>query len=195
MKTISHAILLLGLARIRSITVTRALGDFVAPVLNVSALRVCWKNSLAGALIAKKLGRACNMDSNFAYLAGLVRDILFTISGEQGCDLRTTERKLFDVDHCQAGAWLIERMPLPPELIEVAAHHHEVPHAEAFGMVHLVRIADRMTDTLGFGVGEPSLPLEFADVLQELPEPARSCFVYDAAELRLEVEASIRTWH
>ena len=43
-----------------------------------------------------------------------------------------------------------------------------------------------MTDTLEFGVAGLILPLEFADVLQELLEPARSRFVYDAAESRSE---------
>jgi putative nucleotidyltransferase with HDIG domain len=208
-KTLSHAMVLLGLARIRSITVTRALGDFIAPVLNLRALRICWQNSLAGALLAEKLARACKMDPDFAYVAGLVRDIgrlallvkhpesfatLLTVAGEQAFDLMTTERKLFDIDHCQAGAWMIERMPLPPELIEVVAHHHDVPEGTAFRMVHLVRVADRMTDTLGFAVAAPAPPLEFAEVLKELPEAARSGFDYDAAELRLEIEAKIRSW-
>jgi putative nucleotidyltransferase with HDIG domain len=208
-KTLSHAIVLLGLARIKSITLTRALGDFVAPVLNVRALRVCWENSLAGALVAEKLARTCNMDPDFAYVAGLVRDIgrlallvkhpesfttLLTISAEQAFDLMTTERMLFDIDHCQAGAWMIERMPLPPELIEVVAHHHDVPDGKGFRMVHLVRVADRMTDTLGFAVVAPVPPLQFADVLQELPEPASACFAYDPAELRLEIEAKIQSW-
>ena len=72
-KTLSHAIVVLGLARVRSITVTRALGDFVAPALNVRSLRVCWQNSLAGALLAEKLARASKMDPDVAYVAGLLR--------------------------------------------------------------------------------------------------------------------------
>lgn len=208
-KTLSHAIVLLGLARIRSITVTRALGDFIAPVFNVRALRVCWQNSLAGALVAEKLARPCRMDPDFAYVAGLVRDIgrlalfvkhpesfttLLAISGEQAFDLMITEQALFDIDHCQAGAWIIERMPLPTELIEVVAHHHDVPDGKAFRMIHLVRVADRMTDTLGFAVVPPVPPLEFADVLQELPDAASACFACDPADLRLEIEAKIQSW-
>jgi HD-like signal output (HDOD) protein len=188
--------------------VTRALSDFVAPVLDIRALRACWQNSLAGALVAEKLGRACKMDSDFAYVAGLVRDIgrlallvkypesytaLLAISGEHAYDLMVTERALFDIDHCQAGAWVIERMPLPPELAEVVAHHHDVPADKVFRMVHLVRIADRMADTLGFAVVARIPPLQFADVLLELPEPASSCFDHDPAHLRLEIDARIQT--
>ncbi len=166
-KTLSHAIVVLGLARVKSITVTRALGDFVAPVLSVRSLRICWQNSLAGALLAEKLARACKMDPDVAYVAGLLRDIgrlgllvkypdsyanLLAVSGEHAFDLMNTERELFDVDHCQAGAWLMEQMPFPPELTEVVVHHHDSPTDNSFRMVHLIRIADRMADALGFAV-------------------------------------------
>jgi putative nucleotidyltransferase with HDIG domain len=208
-KTISHAIVVLGLSRVKAITVTRALGDFVAPALNVRSLRVCWQNSLAGALLAEKLARASKMDPDFAYVAGLLRDIgrlallvkypdsyanLMAVSGENAYDLMTTERELFDVDHCQAGAWLMERMPFPPELAEVVAHHHDAPADGPFRMVHLIRIADRMADALGFAVIAPVQPLQFADVAQELPESARSRFNYDPEDLTAEIDVRIQTW-
>jgi len=208
-KTLSHAIVVLGLARVKSITVTRALGDFVAPALSIRSLRVCWQNSLAGALLAEKLARACKMDADVAYVAGLLRDIgrlallvkypdsyanLLAVSGEHSFDLMNTERELFDVDHCQAGAWLMERMPFPPELSEVVAHHHDAPAEKAFRMLHLVRVADRMADALGFAVAVQVNQPVFGDVLQELPEAALLRFNYEEEELRSEIEARIQTW-
>lgn len=208
-KTLSHAIVVLGLSRVKAITVTRALGDFVAPALNIRSLRVCWQNSLAGALLSEKLARACKMDPDFAYVAGLLRDIgrlallvkypdayanLLAVSGEHAFDLMATERELFDVDHCQAGAWLMERMPFPAELVEVVAHHHDAPEGRAFRMVHLVRIADRITDALGFAVIAPLDPQQFAEVLEELPEAARSRFNHDPEDLAAEIDARIQTW-
>ena len=183
-KTISHAIVLLGLDRVKAITVTRALGDFVHPVLSSPTLRTCWQNSLACALLSEKLARACKMDTDFAYVAGLLRDIgrlallvnypesyanLLAVSGEQSFDLMFTERELFDIDHCQAGAWLMSRMPFPAELCEVVAKHHENPSGP-FRMLHLVRIADRLADALGFGVLKVARQPTFGEVLQELPE-------------------------
>src|SRR5579864_8606472 len=185
-KTISHAIVLLGLDRVKAITVTRALGDFVGSVLNSKALRACWQNSLACALLSEKLARACKMDTDFAYVSGLLRDIgrlallvkypdsyanLLAVSSEQGFDLIATERELFDVDHCQAGAWLMERMPFPPELCEVVSKHHEPPYGP-FRMVHLVRIAGMLADALGFAVLPNARQPTLAEVLQELPEAA-----------------------
>src|SRR5262249_1867392 len=114
-KTLSHAIVVLGLARVKAITVTRAVGDFVAPALGLRWLRICWQNRLAGALVAEKLARACKMDADFAYVAGLIRDIgrlallvkypesyanLLAVTAEHAFDLLSAERDLFDVDHC-----------------------------------------------------------------------------------------------
>ena len=76
------------------------------------------------------------MDADFAYVAGLLRDIgrlallvkypepyanLLVVSGEQQFDLLMMERELFDIDHCEAGAWLMQQLPFPPELDEIIA--------------------------------------------------------------------------
>jgi len=208
-KTLSHAIVVLGLTRVKSITVTRALGDFVAPVLNVRSLRVCWQNSLAGALLAEKLARSCKMGTDVAYVAGLLCDIgrlallvkypdsyanLLAVSAEHAFDLISTERELFDVDHCQAGEWLMGRMPFPPELAEVVAHHHDPPTQNTFQLVDLIRTADRMADALGFAVVAQANPLQFGEVLQELPEGALSRFHYEEEELRSEIDVRIQSW-
>jgi putative nucleotidyltransferase with HDIG domain len=207
-KTISHAIVLLGLDRVKAITVTRALGDFVGTALNTQALRLCWQNSLACALLSEKLARACKIDTDFAYVAGLLRDIgrlallvkypeayanLLAVSGERGFDLMATERDLFDIDHCQAGAWLMARMPFPPELCEVVANHHELPTGP-FRMVHLVRIADMLADTLGFAVITSLRLPSFGEVLEELPEAACLRFTTDPEELKAEIAARIQFW-
>jgi len=208
-KTISHAIVVLGLSRVKAITVTRALGDFVAPALNVRALRVCWQNSLAGALLAEKLARACKMGPDFAYVAGLLRDIgrlallvkypdpyanLLAVTGENAFDLIATERELFDVDHCQAGAWLIDRLPFPAEFTEVVAHHHDSALSEPFRLVHLIRIADRMAEALGFAVVSSVNPPQFGDVLAELPQSAQQRFNPDPEDLAAEIDMRIQTW-
>jgi putative nucleotidyltransferase with HDIG domain len=207
-KTISHAIVLLGLDRVKAITVTRALGDFVAPVLKSQSLRACWENSLACALLSEKLARACKMDTDFAYVSGLLRDIgrlallvkypdsyanLLAVSGEQDFDLIETERELFDIDHCQAGAWLMAKMPFPPELCEVVAKHHQSP-AGPFRMVHLVRIADMLADALGFAVLTVAHQPTYGEVILELPEAASLRFTPNPEELKADIGARIKSW-
>lgn len=209
-RTISHAIILLGLKRVKAITMTRALGDFIAPAMKVKALHVCWQNSLAGAILSERLARACRMDGDFAYVAGLLRDIgrlallvkyplpyanLLAVSQEHGYDLMVTERDLFDVDHCQAGAWLMNQMNFPQDLCEVVAHHHEAPApGEPLRIVHLIRIADLLAEALSLAVLAPINQKSFEDVLAELPDAARSRICQDPEQLKAEVDARIQTW-
>ena len=209
-KTLSHAIVVLGLTRVKAITMTRALGDFVAPVLNARALRVCWQNSLAGAYLSESLARASRLDPDVAYLAGLLRDIgrlallvkypgpysnLLAVSEENAYDLMTTERDLFDIDHCEAGAWLMEQMGLPPELCEVVAYHHQAPTGEKFQLVQLVRTADQLADALGYAVVTPRKPVDFDAVLGELPETVRSRFDCRPEDLKIEIDGRIYIWN
>jgi len=208
-KSLSHAIILLGLNRVRAITITRALGDFVAPALKIQALRACWQNGLAAAILSERLARACKMDPDFAYLAGLMRDIgrlallvkypeeyanLLAVSQENSYNLLATEYDLFDIDHCQAGEWIIAKLPFPPELREVVTWHHETLEADPFRMVHLVHIADLMADVLGFAVVKPRDPLSFQDALALLPEPARDRFDPDPDALAADIAARIQSW-
>ena len=208
-KSLSHAIILLGLNRVKAITITRALGDFVWPALKVQALRACWKNSLAGAILAERLARACKMDPDFAYLAGLMRDIgrlallvtypeayanLLAVSQENSFDLLVTEFELFDVDHCQAGVWIVAELPFPPELREVIELHHALLDSDPFRMVHLVQIADVMADALGFSAVISGERQSFEDALQLLPGAARDRFVAAPGELVSDIEARLQDW-
>jgi len=208
-KTISHAIILLGLDRVKAITFTRALEDFVSPALKIKALRACWQNCLATALLSEKLARAARMDADFAYVAGLLRDIgrlallvkypepysnLLAVSGEQQFDLLMMERELFDIDHCEAGAWLMQQLPFPPELADIIANHHQQLDHESFRMVHLVQCADRLADALGFGVLPDAQPSPIEDALEPLPEAARARVGTDYEQWKADIVARLQAW-
>jgi HD-like signal output (HDOD) protein len=208
--TISHAVVVIGLERVKGIALTRAMGDFAARTLKKNeALRVCWQSSLAGAVLAEVLARPCGMDPGFAYTAGLLRDIgrlallvqypeaytnLLAVSQESCYDLVATERELFDIDHCHAGEWIAARMPLPLELCEAIAQHHDATLEPPFRAVHLVRIADRMADALGFSVLPASVRPAFTHVLEELPEQARVRMPWTPEELTKLVTLRIEAW-
>jgi len=206
-RTIAHAIAVLGTERVKALSLTRALGNYLSPALKVEALRRCWQHSLAGAIIAERLARTCGINRDLAYTAGLLRDIgrlallvkypnpyanVLFVTQENGFDLIATERDLFDVDHCQAGYWLTEKMQMPPELREVVARHHEDSRDAPFGLVQLVHVADLMSEALGFGVLTLAEPPSFAEVLEQLPEPVRRCFAQDPEQLRAEVGSKIQ---
>ena len=206
-KSITHAIVVLGLERIKGISLTRAFGKHLKSTLKVVALQRCWQNSLAGALLAEKLARSCGIEPGLAYTAGLLRDIgrlallvkypepfanMLAVSQTNGYDLMYTERELFDVDHCQAGCWLTERMDLPEELREVVGHHHDKLNGEPFGLVQLVHVADAMADALGFGVLVLPEPPSYADALEQLPPAARSRVPDDPEELKAELASRLQ---
>ena len=207
-KSITHAIVVLGLERIKGISLTRAFGRHLKSTLKVVALQRCWQNSLAGALLAEKMASSCGIEPGLAYTAGLLRDIgrlallvkypepfanMLAVSQANGYDLMYTERELFDVDHCQAGCWLTERMGLPAELREVVAHHHnELSGEESFGLVQLVHIADALADALGFGILVlPDSP-SYAAAVEHLPSSALSRLPDDPEELAKEVGARLQ---
>jgi len=209
-KTISHAIVLLGLERVKAITVTRALGDYVAPALSSQALRACWQNSLAIAFLSERLARMTKMDSDFAYVAGLLADLgrlallvkypgpyanLLAVSAEEEFDLIMMERELFDIDHCEAGAWLTRKMLFPEELTEVATNHHTPSKDKSFGMVHLVYAADRLAQTLGFGILPAVQPPSLPRVLQDLPEAYSSRLENEVEQWHQEIAARIQSGH
>jgi putative nucleotidyltransferase with HDIG domain len=209
-RTISHAIILLGLERVKAITFTRALEDFVTPALNIKALKVCWQNSLAVALIAEKLARSARMDADFAYVAGLLRDIgrlallvkypepysnLLAVSGEQQFDLMMMERELFDIDHCEAGSWLMSQLPFPPELADIIANHHQQLDYESFRMLHLIQCADRLGDTLGFGVLVGAKTPSVDEALEHFPEAARARLGDDSEQWKSDITARLQAWH
>jgi len=208
-RTISHAIVLLGLDRVKAITFTRAMEDFVTPALSVQALRICWQNSLAGAILAEKLARAARMDADFAYVAGLLRDIgrlallvkypgpyanLLAVSGEEHYDLMMTERELFDIDHCEAGGWLMQELHFPADLAEVITNHHHDLNRDGFRMVHLVQCADRLADALGFGVLMDAPLPGIEKTLELLPESARSRLDDNYDQWKSEIAAKVRAW-
>ena len=208
-KSIPQAIIMLGLARVRAITVTRALGDFIAPAINFRTLRMCWRNTLAGAIVAEELAKASGIDADLAYLAGLLRDIgrlallikypreydtLLAVTAEEHFDLLATERELFDVDHCEAGASVVERFALPPEFADVIARHHEPLKEGRLCLAALVGCADRLADAIGFALITDIARPSFADLSSEFNAISGRRFENDPEVLRTAIEEKIAAW-
>ena len=203
--SIPQAVIVIGLERVKAIALTRAVGDFVAPVLRRKALAACWRNTLAGAVLAEALAPLYQAEAGAAYTAGLLRDIgrlalivkypeaytnAIEIARDGGPGLLETERNLFDIDHCEAGRWVVERMFLPEEISRCVVHHHDAELPEGWDLVHLVRTADRLADALGYGIvpGAPQRPP--AEVLEEAPGASRRARI-QPEELGRDVERRI----
>lgn len=190
--SLQQGLVLLGFDQVRSLAMAVALGSYVKSAMRIAALRRCWRHSLATALLSERLGKAVSFESDRAYTAGLLHDIgllglmvnypkeyanLLLVSHENGFDIRVTEQAMFDVDHCEAGAWLARQWSFPAEILESVRRHHDPIDFSDYGLLAITQSAVLLAETLGFGVLPP-------------PETGVDTAAYEA--LRLQFPAAVQ---
>jgi len=162
---LSRAVLVLGFERTRSLTLTVALRSFTRHPVNAKVMQACWEHSMAAALLAEDLAPLYEIAKDRAYTAALMHDVgrlgllknhgerytpVFATRHDTLDDCLESERRLFEMDHCQAGLLLTQRWGFPSEYSRVAGcHHGEVPAATQ-DLVSLTHTACLLADALGF---------------------------------------------
>ena len=210
-RSVHHATITLGLDFVKALAVTVGLRAYVKSAMKEPILRRCWAHSLACAILSQELATVCLLKGDEAYTAGLLHDIgrlgllaaypveyanVLNVAVDYSFDILHCERELFDIDHCQAGAWLAEQWKLPAELATIAAHHHEEPTLtnanQAPDLLLIVRLACRLADALDFTVvkARESVPVE--QILEYLPEAAQVRFPKDMEALKAKVADRIQ---
>ena len=154
-KSVLHALCVVGVDRLRDLVVTVALKDFVSGGDNLFLQR-CWRHNLATALWCDTLADHCGIDRPMGYTAGILHDIgriallmlfpdeyaaFLDVSLTGDLDKLEAERKLCDADHCQVGDSLATLWNLSPILNDVIAHHHDEVTSETPRMRLLVQAA------------------------------------------------------
>src|SRR5579859_6557355 len=134
-----HALTLLGLDRTREATVTVATAAY-ATGLRTKELRRCWEHTVATAILADEIARACGAFIGNAYTAGIIHDIgrlgllvayprdyerIIRDAADRCLDLLDFETETFGMHHAEAGRVLAERWNLPEEFRIVAGRHHD----------------------------------------------------------------------
>lgn len=158
--SVLHALALLGSRRVATLVMTLALSKLLKQAGKTEAMRRMWRHNLATALAMRHLAEARKRDSSQAYYAGLFHDIgrlalllqqpsLYDEALASGADLDEMERQRFGIDHCEAGAWVVEKWKLPEDFTEVVLEHHH-PNADAAELTLLVHEACEMANRLGF---------------------------------------------
>ena len=199
--SLQQGLVLLGLDQVRSLAMAVALGSYVKSAMRIAALRRCWRHSLATALLSERLAHAVHFEADRAYTAGLLHDIgllglmvnnpkeyanLLLVSRENGFDIRVTEQAMFDVDHCEAGAWLARQWAFPEEILNSVRHHHDPIDDSQYGLLAITQSAVLLSDVLGFGVIPPSEtgadPSPYEALRLQFPAAAQDCL-----PLRMEV--------
>ncbi|MDQ7007259.1 MAG: HDOD domain-containing protein [Acidobacteriota bacterium] len=161
--TLSHAIMLLGFLRLRSLTlasVVAGLKELIPPAA-AQARDAVWEHSVNVAVAARALSVKANLAwSEEAFVAGLLHDtgsmILLVCEPDayvamlQSCEGELPEpeqeRERLGLDHQQVGRLLLGNWNLAPQLVAAVGGHHgdEFEESEHGALVALVALADRM---------------------------------------------------
>ncbi|MDX2149862.1 MAG: HDOD domain-containing protein [Bryobacteraceae bacterium] len=163
-KSLRQAIMMVGFDRVRTIATMVALNRMVRSSLRRDSLRRVWLHSLATAVVAGEAARAYGVAVDEAYTVGLLHNLgvlglmsaypeeyarLMDVENEFGFELLRTERDLFEIDHCAAGAYLAQDWDLPDELAAALAVHHDEPVPGERSLDNLIKVSWRIADALG----------------------------------------------
>jgi HD-like signal output (HDOD) protein len=137
---VGRALTILGLDQTRQITVTLATAAYSQGTLVAADLRRCWEHTVATAILADQIAKACGAFVDIAYTAGIIHDfgrlgLLVAYPREYeriirdaaACclDILDFECEQFGVNHAEAGRILAERWGLPAEFRVIAGRHHD----------------------------------------------------------------------
>jgi len=160
--TVSHALLLLGLTRLKMLALGFTLvGSWAQSGAKGDGQRF-WQHTLFAAAAARNLAEKLGGDAEQTFMAALLQDIGM-LAMEQGADgyaaawkradqgfrrIRDIEQETFQLDHTEVGARLAEDWNLPAPLVAAIRHHEEpttAPEAHA-AIVRFVALGARAAD-------------------------------------------------
>jgi putative nucleotidyltransferase with HDIG domain len=204
--SLTQAITMLGMDRVKSMATFVALNNMVRSSVRALALKKIWVHSVVTAMIAEEAARISRLDGEVAYTTGLLHNLgtlglmsaypeeysrMLEVSNDFGFDLLQTERDLFEIDHCAAGAYLAQDWNFPDELAAAIATHHDEPVANERSLENVIKVSWRLTDTLGFAAFSPAKDWALEDLMAYLPEGPRSWLCQSAESAKAELNARL----
>src|ERR1022692_4285370 len=204
--SLTQAVSMLGMDRVKSMATFVALNNMVRTSVRAVALRKVWVHSVITALIAEEAARVCRLDREVAYTTGLLHNLgtlglmsaypdeysrMLEVSNDFGFALLQTERDLFEIDHCAAGAYLALDWHFPDQLAAAIATHHDEPVPNQRSLDNLVKVSWRMTDTLGYAAFSPARDWAYEELLPFLPHAPHSWLCKSAESAKSELEAML----
>jgi HD-like signal output (HDOD) protein len=207
--SLQSALVVLGLRRVRALTMTVATSNHMKAALRVEELSRCWRHMLACALLTDELARSCAAFEDRAYTAGLLHDVgrlglllaypaeyaeLLRNADRNALELLDCERESLGMDHCEAGRKLAAEWNLPADFQIIAARHHDPQSNSAVDLLTLVHLGCRLADSLGFWVVKPLQPTTPEQIQAELPPLLAKRIRIDGARWCETVERRIRCY-
>jgi HD-like signal output (HDOD) protein len=98
---------------------------------------------------------------------------MLSVIQDYGFDLLMCEQDLFDIDHCEAGRYILEGWDLPTELQKVAAFHHQQPRTGTPELVTVGYCGWQIADMLGYSPFDLRSAATIEAITATLPEAAR----------------------
>ena len=187
--SLAQAIIVVGADRTATMATLVVINRMIRSSVRIQALRKVWIHSLVTGIVAEEAAHAARMNRDSAYTAGLLHNLgtlglmsaypdeysrMLEVSDDFGFDLLHTERDLFEIDHCAAGAYLAKDWNFPDELAAIIASHHDEPVAGERSLYNLVKISWRLSDTLGYAAFSPAKQWSWEDLIALLPDTGRS---------------------
>lgn len=206
--SIQRAIVVLGFEEVKRHVLAASMRLFFRSAARLDVLRGIWRHSLACALISEEVSTVCSPSQtpdDRVYTAGLLHDIgrlgLFVshpleysdLLTRTGTTLREREIQAFGFDHCEAGAWLASQWGLPPEIQQVAAHHHDPPTPVA-DRNSLVRLGVLLAGFLGFDVIAPEESYTLRQIRSLLPQAAQYRFDPEPTGFKARITERLNTF-
>lgn len=207
-KSLPQAITLVGIDRLRTIATFIAMNRMVRSSVRIEALRKVWVHSLVTALIAQEASPAYHVARDAAYTVGLLHNLgtlgmmsafpdeysrMLEVSNDFGFDLLQTERDLFEIDHCAAGALLARDWDFPEELVSALAVHHGKPVRGELSLDNLIRMSWRLSDTLGYAAFSPDKVWPYEELIAIVPLVKSSWLSESPEAAKAEIDARMAT--
>ena len=166
-ESIRHALTLLGLERVSSLSFTIAMKFYMRNTPRRQVIHPVWSHSVASGMICDALGEAFHTPMRSLYTAGLMHDVgrlglLMSEGGKYEIVLTQVHETLEDataleqvnvgITHAEAGALMAETWGIPPPVCECMRHHHGTSDGPPrfTQLLDLVRLACRMATALGY---------------------------------------------
>jgi putative nucleotidyltransferase with HDIG domain len=153
--TIKKAVVVIGTSMLRQfslgILVSKGLGRGTRERENF------WRHSLLAANAASTIAKRCmTPNTDICFMGGLLHDIgklvldtnmhaeytqVEALVKNEKCSSIDAERRIFETDHAEVGAWMAERWQLPSELVQSIGFHHSLEfisleHSRIVALVH-----------------------------------------------------------
>jgi HD-like signal output (HDOD) protein len=162
---IALAVALVGIDRIRQITLISSLGTFVTGAGRSGMPASFWQHSVTVGVCSEELAEytSAPVSPAVALVAGLLHDVgqlwlyNFNPQAAQACwreataraiDVDVLERTYFGVGHCAIGSWLAESWHLPSDIVAAIGGHHQPEAALDIALVPLIHVAEVLSNAL-----------------------------------------------